>query len=56
MLSLTPACANLRQSQKWDGLFFPILLTAQFWHRLTTAGLALYKMHYVDSILQMTTK
>jgi hypothetical protein len=38
----------------WNRLFFPILLTAQIWHTLTTTSLALYKMHYVDDILQTT--
>jgi hypothetical protein len=28
MPSLTPACSHVRQSQKCDRLFFPILLTA----------------------------
>jgi hypothetical protein len=32
MPSLTTACAQMRQSQKWAGLFFPILFTAHIWH------------------------
>jgi hypothetical protein len=32
MPGLTPACADARQSQKWGGLFFLILLTANIWH------------------------
>jgi hypothetical protein len=35
MPGLTPVCAHVRQSQNWDGLFFPVLLTAQIWHPLT---------------------
>jgi hypothetical protein len=55
MHSLTPACKHMKQSQEWDGLFFPIPLTAQIWHPLTTTCFALQRMHYVDAILQMTT-
>jgi hypothetical protein len=41
MPGLTPACAHVRQSPKRDGLFFPILLTAQIWHPKTTNCLVL---------------
>jgi hypothetical protein len=54
MPRLTPACALVRQSRKWDGLFFPVLLAAQIWHPPTTTSLALQRMRYVDAILQMT--
>jgi hypothetical protein len=40
MPDLTPACARVRQSQKWDGLFFPIQLRAQIWHPPTVTCLA----------------
>jgi hypothetical protein len=55
MPGLTRACAHVRQTQKWNGLFFPVLPTAQTWHRLTTTCLALWRMHYVGAILQVIT-
>jgi hypothetical protein len=56
MPGLTPACAHARQSQKRDVLFFPILFTAKVWHPPAATCLALYRMHYVDAILQMTAE
>jgi hypothetical protein len=41
MPSLTSVSAHVRQLQEWDELFFPILLTAQIWHPLTTTCLML---------------
>jgi hypothetical protein len=42
------------RSNRKNGLLFPILLTAHIWHSPTTTCFALYRMHYVDAILQMT--
>jgi hypothetical protein len=38
MPGLTAACAHGKQTQKCDGLFFPILLTAQIRHPSTTTS------------------
>jgi hypothetical protein len=55
MPGLSPACAHVRQSQKWDELFLSILFRDEIWHPPTTIRLALYSVHHVDAILQMTT-
>jgi hypothetical protein len=41
MSDLTPSCAHMTQSQKFDELLFPILLTTQIWHPPTANYLAL---------------
>jgi hypothetical protein len=53
MPGLTPAPAQ-KQSQKWDTLFFPILLTAQIWHPLSVTCFgpvkdALHRRHFADN-------
>jgi hypothetical protein len=52
---LTPSCAHAMRSQKWDELFCPTLLTAQILYPLSTTCLALWRVHYVDAILQVMT-